>query len=147
MMAHHIKDSCFPGFCQSWVVLIVTFWVSGVELQLSALVLLQSAMRDLVDVFGPSSDPAPQPDDLWNAVRSAEDVTSDPWDAVGVCCVRVLGLYRLFRFSLCVYRLSVFSQKCSPALLSGVLGCHLLPPPIRPTLGHPSLTLTKAPRM
>lgn len=56
----------------------------GVELQLPALFLLQSAIRDLVDIFGPSSDPAPQPDDLWNAVRSSKDVTSDPWDSVGV---------------------------------------------------------------
>lgn len=56
----------------------------GVELQLTALFLLQSAMRDLVDIFDPS-DTTPQPEDLWNAVRSSKDVASDPWDSVGVC--------------------------------------------------------------
>lgn len=101
-------------------------------------------MRDLVDIFGPSSDPAPQPDDLWNAGRSSKDVTSDPWDSVGVCCVTVLRLYRLVLFSLCIYRLSVFSQTCTPALLSRVLGCQLLPPPLHPVLGRPPRTLTKA---
>uniref|UniRef100_H2SKM1 Epsin 3 n=1 Tax=Takifugu rubripes TaxID=31033 RepID=H2SKM1_TAKRU len=43
----------------------------------------KSVMRDLVDIF----DPAPQPDDLWDAVKSPGDVTSDPWDSVGVCRV------------------------------------------------------------
>lgn len=43
-------------------------------------------MRDLVDIFGSSSDAAPQPDDLWDAVKPPGDVTSDPWDSVGVCC-------------------------------------------------------------
>lgn len=52
---------------------------------LSSLFRLQSAMRDLVDIFGPSSEPAPQPDDPWDAVKSPGDVTSDPWDSVGVC--------------------------------------------------------------
>ncbi|TNM85404.1 hypothetical protein fugu_007675 [Takifugu bimaculatus] len=40
----------------------------------------KSVMRDLVDIF----DPAPQPDDLWDAVKSPGDVTSDPWDSVEV---------------------------------------------------------------
>lgn len=53
-------------------------------------------MRDLVDIF----DPAPQPDDLWDAVKSPGDVTSDPWDSVGVCRVTASDLCRLFRVSL-----------------------------------------------
>lgn len=78
------NGSSFLGFFQRWVELILTFWVFGVELQLTALFLLQSAMRDLVDIFDPS-DTTPQPEDLWNAVRSSKDVASDPWDSVGVC--------------------------------------------------------------
>lgn len=149
-----MKNISFPGFCQ-----IVCFTGSighyTLSLQsyshlvtlLSSLFRLQSAMRDLVDIFGPSSEPAPQPDDPWDTVKSPGVVTSDPWDSVGVCHVTASDPCRLSQFSLCIYCLSVFSQKCTLALLSTVLGCHLLPPPIHPIRGPPTLTHAKAPGM
>nr|XP_033479078.1 epsin-3 [Epinephelus lanceolatus] len=44
----------------------------------------ESAMLDLVDIFGPSSEAAPQPTDPWNSAQPTSDITSDPWDSVAV---------------------------------------------------------------
>ncbi|GLD72657.1 epsin-3-like protein, partial [Lates japonicus] len=44
----------------------------------------ESAMLDLVDIFGPSSEPPPPPSDPWNSAQPTCDVTSDPWDSVAV---------------------------------------------------------------
>ncbi|XP_034751708.1 epsin-3 isoform X2 [Etheostoma cragini] len=44
----------------------------------------ESAMLDLVDIFGPSSEAPPQPGDPWNSSQPPGDITSDPWDSVAV---------------------------------------------------------------
>ncbi|XP_028457850.1 epsin-3 [Perca flavescens] len=44
----------------------------------------ESAMLDLVDIFGPSSEAPPQPKDPWNSAQPPGDITSDPWDSVAV---------------------------------------------------------------
>ncbi|XP_071361012.1 epsin-3 isoform X4 [Trachinotus anak] len=44
----------------------------------------ESAMLDLVDIFGPSSEPAPPPSDPWNSAQPTSDITTDPWDSVAV---------------------------------------------------------------
>ncbi|XP_058497605.1 epsin-3 isoform X3 [Solea solea] len=44
----------------------------------------ESAMLDLVDIFGPSSEPPPPPGDPWNSAQPTCDITSDPWDSVAV---------------------------------------------------------------
>ncbi|KAE8300837.1 Epsin-3 EPS-15-interacting protein 3 [Larimichthys crocea] len=44
----------------------------------------ESAMLDLVDIFGPSSEAPPPPSDPWNSSQPACDVTSDPWDSIAV---------------------------------------------------------------
>uniref|UniRef100_A0A3B4XSF0 Epsin 3 n=1 Tax=Seriola lalandi dorsalis TaxID=1841481 RepID=A0A3B4XSF0_SERLL len=44
----------------------------------------ESAMLDLVDIFGTSSEPAPPPSDPWNSAQPTCDITSDPWDSVAV---------------------------------------------------------------
>lgn len=74
---------CFAGSIDHYALGLQSY--SHLVTPLSSLFRLQSAMRDLVDIFGPSSEPAPQPDDPWDAVKSPGDVTSDPWDSVGVC--------------------------------------------------------------
>ncbi|KAF3687365.1 Epsin-2 EPS-15-interacting protein 2 Intersectin-EH-binding protein 2 [Channa argus] len=43
----------------------------------------ESAMLDLVDIFGTSSEPPASPTDPWNSAQPACDVTSDPWETVG----------------------------------------------------------------
>uniref|UniRef100_H3D9A6 Epsin 3 n=1 Tax=Tetraodon nigroviridis TaxID=99883 RepID=H3D9A6_TETNG len=91
----------------------------GVESRPSALFLPQSATRDLADVFGPPR-PAPPPDDLWNAARSPQDVTSDPWDSVGVCGAPTVSSAGLFAFT-----------EVSP---SGPVRGSWVPPPTSP---HP----------
>lgn len=40
-------------------------------------------MLDLVDIFGPSSEPLPPSTDPWNSAQPVCDITSDPWDTVG----------------------------------------------------------------
>lgn len=45
--------------------------------------LLQSAMLDLVDIFDPSSEVPPLPPDPWNSAQPVCDITSDPWGSVG----------------------------------------------------------------
>ncbi|XP_068448721.1 epsin-3 isoform X2 [Clinocottus analis] len=44
----------------------------------------ESAMLDLVDIFGPSSEAPHQSSDPWNSAPPADDITSDPWDSVAV---------------------------------------------------------------
>ncbi|XP_032397916.1 epsin-3 isoform X1 [Etheostoma spectabile] len=44
----------------------------------------ESAMLDLVDIFGPSSEAPPQPRDPWNSAQPPGDIPSDPWDSVAV---------------------------------------------------------------
>ncbi|XP_053275219.1 epsin-3 [Pleuronectes platessa] len=52
----------------------------------------ESAMLDLVDIFGASSEHPPPPSDPWNSAQPAHDVNSDPWDSVGVhCSTPVIG--------------------------------------------------------
>ncbi|XP_034396467.1 epsin-3 [Cyclopterus lumpus] len=42
----------------------------------------ESAMLDLVDIFGPSSGAPRQSSDPWNSAPPADDIISDPWDSV-----------------------------------------------------------------
>ncbi|XP_034452999.1 epsin-3 isoform X2 [Hippoglossus hippoglossus] len=51
----------------------------------------ESAMLDLVDIFGASSEHPPPPSDPWNSAQPAHDVTSDPWDSVVHCSTPVIG--------------------------------------------------------
>nr|XP_020474100.1 epsin-3-like [Monopterus albus]XP_020474101.1 epsin-3-like [Monopterus albus] len=44
----------------------------------------ESAMLDLVDIFGSSSEPLPPPSDPWNSAQPTCDISSDPWDIVAV---------------------------------------------------------------
>ncbi|XP_028263266.1 epsin-3 isoform X2 [Parambassis ranga] len=44
----------------------------------------ESAMLDLVDIFGPPSEPPPPPTDPWNSAQPTCNITSDPWDSVAV---------------------------------------------------------------
>ncbi|XP_029005078.1 epsin-3 [Betta splendens] len=44
----------------------------------------ESAMLDLVDIFGSSSEPPPSSTDPWNSVQTNSDMNSDTWDAVAV---------------------------------------------------------------
>ncbi|XP_056264541.1 epsin-3 [Pseudoliparis swirei] len=44
----------------------------------------ESAMLDLVDIFGPSSGDPRRPSDPWNSAPPTDDITSDPWDSVAV---------------------------------------------------------------
>ncbi|XP_069576661.1 epsin-3 [Brachyistius frenatus] len=45
----------------------------------------ESAMLDLVDIFGPTSEPPPpQTSDPWNSAPPTCNITSDPWDSVAV---------------------------------------------------------------
>ncbi|KAM9856947.1 epsin-3 [Aulostomus maculatus] len=44
----------------------------------------ESAMLDLVDIFGASSEAPAPPSDPWNSAQPAADMTSDPWDSVAV---------------------------------------------------------------
>ncbi|XP_060905542.1 epsin-3 [Labrus mixtus] len=44
----------------------------------------ESAMLDLVDIFGSSSEAKPPPRDPWNSSEPPCDDTSDPWDSVAV---------------------------------------------------------------
>uniref|UniRef100_A0A3Q3E4D9 Epsin 3b n=1 Tax=Labrus bergylta TaxID=56723 RepID=A0A3Q3E4D9_9LABR len=44
----------------------------------------ESAMLDLVDIFGSSSEAKPPPRDPWNSSQPPCDDTSDPWDSVAV---------------------------------------------------------------
>lgn len=57
--------------------------VFGTDSHKGFLLPLKSAMLDLVDIFGPSPEDPPPPNDPWNAAQSSNDVTSDPWDSVG----------------------------------------------------------------
>uniref|UniRef100_A0A3P9BFW8 Epsin 3 n=1 Tax=Maylandia zebra TaxID=106582 RepID=A0A3P9BFW8_9CICH len=43
-----------------------------------------SAMLDLVDIFGSSSEPPLPPSDPWNSAKPTSNVSSDPWDSVAV---------------------------------------------------------------
>lgn len=91
-------------------------------------------MRDLVDIFGSSSDAAPQPDDLWDAVKSPGDVTTDPWDSVGVCRVTASDLCRLFRLSL--FYLSLKCLLTDVHSSTPVNSCWM-PPPTSSDTPHP----------
>ncbi|XP_035515477.1 epsin-3-like [Morone saxatilis] len=52
----------------------------------------ESAMLDLVDIFGPSSEAPPPPSDPWNSTQPTGDITSNPWDSVAVhCSTPVIG--------------------------------------------------------
>ncbi|KAM4751035.1 epsin-2 isoform 2-T2 [Anableps anableps] len=42
----------------------------------------ESAMLELVDIFGSSSEPQPPPSDPWTSAQPACDITSNPWDSV-----------------------------------------------------------------
>ncbi|KAM9769286.1 epsin-3 isoform 4-T4 [Menidia menidia] len=42
----------------------------------------ESAMLDLVDIFGPSTEPQPPSGDPWNSAQPSSNVASDPWDSV-----------------------------------------------------------------
>ncbi|KAL3996114.1 protein polybromo-1 [Sarotherodon galilaeus] len=42
----------------------------------------ESAMLDLVDIFGSSSEPPLPPSDPWNSAQPTSNVSSDPWDSV-----------------------------------------------------------------
>ncbi|XP_021167918.2 epsin-3 isoform X2 [Fundulus heteroclitus] len=42
----------------------------------------ESAMLDLVDIFGSSSEPQPPPSDPWTSAQPACNDTSNPWDSV-----------------------------------------------------------------
>ncbi|XP_029365148.1 epsin-3 [Echeneis naucrates] len=44
----------------------------------------ESAMLDLVDIFGTSSEPTTLPGDPWNSAQLTSDITTDPWDSVAV---------------------------------------------------------------
>ncbi|XP_030594556.1 epsin-3 [Archocentrus centrarchus] len=44
----------------------------------------ESAMLDLVDIFGSSSEPPPTPSDPWNSAQPTNSISSDPWDSVAV---------------------------------------------------------------
>ncbi|KAM9769283.1 epsin-3 isoform 1-T1 [Menidia menidia] len=44
----------------------------------------ESAMLDLVDIFGPSTEPQPPSGDPWNSAQPSSNVASDPWDSVAV---------------------------------------------------------------
>ncbi|KAM4594680.1 epsin-3 isoform 3-T3 [Fundulus diaphanus] len=44
----------------------------------------KSAMLDLVDIFGSSSEPQPPPSDPWISAQPACNDTSNPWDSVAV---------------------------------------------------------------
>uniref|UniRef100_A0A3B4FA31 Epsin-3-like n=1 Tax=Pundamilia nyererei TaxID=303518 RepID=A0A3B4FA31_9CICH len=44
----------------------------------------ESAMLDLVDIFGSSSEPPLPPSDPWNSAKPTSNVSSDPWDSVAV---------------------------------------------------------------
>uniref|UniRef100_A0A3Q0SLG9 Epsin 3 n=1 Tax=Amphilophus citrinellus TaxID=61819 RepID=A0A3Q0SLG9_AMPCI len=44
----------------------------------------ESAMLDLVDIFGSSSEPPPPPSDPWNSAQPTNSISSDPWDSVAV---------------------------------------------------------------
>ncbi|KAJ4944989.1 hypothetical protein JOQ06_013528 [Pogonophryne albipinna] len=44
----------------------------------------ESAMLELVDIFGQSSEAPPPPHDPWNSTQPSDDVSSDPWDSVAV---------------------------------------------------------------
>ncbi|XP_061587909.1 epsin-3 isoform X2 [Cololabis saira] len=44
----------------------------------------ESAMLDLVDIFGPSSKPLPPPSDPWNSAQPSCNIASNPWDSVAV---------------------------------------------------------------
>ncbi|XP_067355217.1 epsin-3 isoform X2 [Channa argus] len=51
----------------------------------------ESAMLDLVDIFGTSSEPPASPTDPWNSAQPACDVTSDPWETVVHSSTPVIG--------------------------------------------------------
>ncbi|XP_047221504.1 epsin-3 isoform X2 [Girardinichthys multiradiatus] len=42
----------------------------------------ESAMLDLVDIFGSSSEPQPPPSDPWTSAEPSCNITSNPWDSV-----------------------------------------------------------------
>ncbi|MED6284360.1 hypothetical protein CHARACLAT_018580 [Characodon lateralis] len=42
----------------------------------------ESAMLDLVDIFGSSSEPQPLPSDPWTSAEPSCNITSNPWDSV-----------------------------------------------------------------
>ncbi|XP_076001709.1 epsin-3 [Genypterus blacodes] len=44
----------------------------------------ESAMLDLVDIFGPSAEDQHPSGDPWNTAQPACDVSSDPWDSIAV---------------------------------------------------------------
>ncbi|XP_029914038.1 epsin-3 [Myripristis murdjan] len=44
----------------------------------------ESAMLDLVDIFGPSSEAPIPSNDPWNSAQPTSDINSDPWDSVAV---------------------------------------------------------------
>uniref|UniRef100_A0A3B3U568 Epsin-3-like n=1 Tax=Poecilia latipinna TaxID=48699 RepID=A0A3B3U568_9TELE len=44
---------------------------------------LQSAMLELVDIFGSSSEPQPPSSDPWTAAQPSCNISSNPWDSVG----------------------------------------------------------------
>uniref|UniRef100_A0A3B3X280 ENTH domain-containing protein n=1 Tax=Poecilia mexicana TaxID=48701 RepID=A0A3B3X280_9TELE len=45
---------------------------------------LQSAMLELVDIFGSSSEPQPPSSDPWTAAQPSCNISSNPWDSVAV---------------------------------------------------------------
>ncbi|XP_015226630.1 PREDICTED: epsin-3-like isoform X2 [Cyprinodon variegatus] len=47
----------------------------------------ESAMLDLVDIFGSSSEPQPCPSDPWTSAQPSCNITSNPWDSVGGCVI------------------------------------------------------------
>ncbi|KAM4584962.1 epsin-3 isoform 1-T2 [Odontesthes bonariensis] len=44
----------------------------------------ESAMLELVDIFGASSEPKPSPSDPWNSAQPSCNIASDPWESVAV---------------------------------------------------------------
>ncbi|XP_029950735.1 epsin-3-like [Salarias fasciatus] len=44
----------------------------------------ESAMLDLVDIFGGQPEPPPPPGDPWNSAPPTRNISSDPWDSVAV---------------------------------------------------------------
>uniref|UniRef100_A0A3Q4I5B7 Epsin-3-like n=1 Tax=Neolamprologus brichardi TaxID=32507 RepID=A0A3Q4I5B7_NEOBR len=51
----------------------------------------ESAMLDLVDIFGSSSEPPLPPSDPWNSAKPTSNVSSDPWDSVVHSSTPVIG--------------------------------------------------------